>query len=62
MTAVQLKSEIEKILDKIPEDSLKDILEYLKTYESIAPEDTKLAEEFRKILNEDRELLKRLAE
>ncbi|RYZ94561.1 MAG: hypothetical protein EOP47_27615 [Sphingobacteriaceae bacterium] len=62
MTTLQIKSEIQKVLDKVPEDALKDILNYLKVIESESHHNGKLAGNLRKILSEDRELLKKLAE
>jgi len=62
MTTIQLKSEIEKVLDTIPEDALTDVLEYLKSIQQQSPADIKFDQNLRRIISEDRGLLKRLAE
>ena len=61
MTTNQIKSEIQKALDNIPENALQDILEYLKELEGKTADQIKLAKSLRDILNEDKELLERLA-
>ena len=61
MTTKEIKSEIHKALDNIPENALKIILEYLKELEGKTADQIKLAKNLRDILNEDKELLERLA-
>jgi hypothetical protein len=62
MTAKQIKNEIQKVLDSIPEVVLEDILKYLKTIQSKSPDTISLSKNIRKILSEDSELLERLAQ
>ncbi|MBK8587495.1 MAG: hypothetical protein IPN88_19690 [Bacteroidetes bacterium] len=62
MTTNQIKTEIQKVLDTMPEVVLEDILEYLKTVQSKSVDSVKLSQNMRKILIEDRELLKKLAQ
>ncbi len=62
MTAQEIKSEIHKSLDKVPESILQDILSLLKQAESQSPGKINLAAKLRTILREDKELLERLAQ
>ena len=62
MSTEEIKSEIQKVLDRVPEESLKDILDYLKELQGTSEERIKTAKNVRKILREDHELLKRLAQ
>lgn len=61
MTTKEMKSEIQKALDKIPEDALQAILDYLKEIEGKPAEQIGLARKLRDILKEDKELLEKLA-
>jgi len=61
MTAVQLKKEIQKVLDKVPEDVLKDVLDYMNELQKHSAEDVELAKFMKQTLIEDRELLEKLA-
>ncbi len=62
MTAKDLKIEIQKVLDKVPENLLEDVLAYLQEVQkSTTPEFNNL-QHLKKILKEDRELLKKLAQ
>ena len=61
MTAKEIKSEIQKSLDKVPENILQDILALLKQAEGQAPEKIALIKNVKKILAEDKLLLERLA-
>jgi hypothetical protein len=62
MTSNQIKTEIQKVLDTIPDVVLEDILKYLKSIQSKSSDTISLTQNLRKILNEDRELLERLAQ
>lgn len=61
MTTKELKSEIQKSLDKVPETVLKDILAYLKQAEGQSNEKLSLMKNLSEILSEDKKLLERLA-
>ena len=61
MTTKELKSEIQKTLDKVPDNILQDILAYLKEIESQPKEGVVRARNLRAILTEDKSLLERLA-
>ena len=61
MTTKELKSEIQKTFDKVPENILQDILVYLKEIESQPKKGIDMARNLRTILTEDKSLLERLA-
>jgi mRNA-degrading endonuclease RelE of RelBE toxin-antitoxin system len=62
MTSIEIKTEIQKVLDQVPENVLQDILDFLKELQTKSVDDIKLANNLRKILSEDRELLEKLAQ
>ncbi|MFZ9982828.1 MAG: hypothetical protein ACO3FI_12435 [Cyclobacteriaceae bacterium] len=61
MTARDIKSEIQKSLDRVPESVLQDVLDFLKKVENQPIEKVNLIRNLRDILTEDKELLERLA-
>ncbi len=61
MTTQEIKSEIQKSLDKVPESVLQDILDLLKQFENLSPEKVVLTKNLKDILLEDSQLLVRLA-
>jgi hypothetical protein len=61
MTTQEIKSEIQKSLDKVPESVLQNILSFLKQAENQSEDKLTLAKNLREILSRDRELLERLA-
>jgi hypothetical protein len=61
MTTREIKSEIQKTLDNIPENVLQDILDYLKLIQGKSADKIELSKNLRDILTEDKELLERLA-
>ncbi|MCX6238065.1 MAG: hypothetical protein NTY07_11025 [Bacteroidia bacterium] len=61
MTTTDLKLEIRKAIDSVPESVLVDILEYLKQIQITPGEKIDLSQHLRLILREDKELLQRLA-
>jgi hypothetical protein len=62
MTAIEIKTEIQKVLDNIPESSLSDVLDFLKELQSKPSEELSTANHLKKILLEDRALLEKLAQ
>jgi mRNA-degrading endonuclease RelE of RelBE toxin-antitoxin system len=62
MTSIEIKTEIQKVLDQVPESVLEDVLAFLKELQLKSPDQIKLANNLRKILSEDRELLEKLAQ
>ncbi len=61
MTKADLKQEIKKAIDEVPESVLVDVLEYLKQIKATPEEKIDLARHLSQILREDKELLQRLA-
>ena len=61
MTATDLKYEIHKVIDEVPESVLVDILDYLKQVKVTSKEKIDLTRNLGQILREDKELLQRLA-
>jgi hypothetical protein len=62
MTSIEIKTEIQKVLDQVPESVLQDVLDFLKELQTKSADQIKLANNLRKILSEDRELLEKLAQ
>jgi hypothetical protein len=61
MSRVELQSEIQQLLETVPENVLAEVLKYLQGIKDVAPEDLKQAHNLNRILQEDRELLEKLA-
>jgi hypothetical protein len=61
MTAIEIKNEIHKVLDQVPEDALPDVSGFLKELQVHSSDKIKLTNNLKKILSEDRELLEKLA-
>ncbi|MCX6353114.1 MAG: hypothetical protein NTX03_14835 [Bacteroidetes bacterium] len=61
MSTSEIKVEIQKVLDNIPESILKDILSYLKELQGKDKSHVENVTHLRQILEEDTELLKKLA-
>jgi hypothetical protein len=61
MTTVQLKSEIQKAIDNVPENVLPEILDYINSIQHQYPSKTKLMEFADRVFKEDAEVLRRLA-
>jgi hypothetical protein len=61
MTIKELKSEIQKSLDHVPESILQDVLAFLKQAEGQQESHVKLARDLREIISQDKNLLERLA-
>ncbi len=62
MTTQQLRAEINKFLDKVPEAVLKDVLDFLEEAQTKTKRQIDLSRNLRKILREDKDLLQRLAQ
>ncbi len=56
-----IKTEIQKIIDKVPDDMLVEIYTILKDFADKNPDSKKLSHNLNKILTEDKGLLERLA-
>jgi len=61
MTAIELKSEIRKKIDELPEELLPYVLEYFRLVQRQSVDQVKLGKNIKKILVEDKELFERLA-
>ena len=61
MTTQDLKYEIQKAMDNVPDSVLVDILEYLKQIKVSPSDKIDLSRHLGLILREDKDLLKRLA-
>ncbi|NEN25036.1 hypothetical protein G3O08_16165 [Cryomorpha ignava] len=57
----QIRTEISQLIQKLPENQLESILEYLRQVEKTSAEQVETANFVKKIFEEDAELLKRLA-
>ncbi|MCA1751161.1 MAG: hypothetical protein ABR572_10335 [Cryomorphaceae bacterium] len=61
MTAQEIKSEIKKLLDSVPEDALQELLQYLQEAQKHSKDQKQMGLYLRKIMQEDKELLDKLA-
>lgn len=61
MTVIELKSEIRKKIDELPEELLPYVLEYFRLVQRQSVDQVKLGKNIKKILVEDKELFERLA-
>ena len=61
MSRDELKEEIAKVLDMVPEEVLENVLDYLKILITNPKEKLGMATRLRQIINEDQELLQKLA-
>ncbi|MEO5907348.1 MAG: hypothetical protein ABIQ11_11515 [Saprospiraceae bacterium] len=62
MTTKQLRQEIVKALEQVPDEVLADLLEYLNELKSKSEDQVVKIKHFRRILEEDKNLLRRLAQ
>jgi len=62
MTAIEIKTEIQKVIDQVPETVLPDVLDFLKELQVKSEDQIKLVNNLKKIISEDRELFQRLAQ
>lgn len=62
MTAIEIKKEINKALDQVPEKLLVDILELIKEVQLDKSSNSTLTSNLKKILSEDSDLLHKLAQ
>ena len=61
MNTENVKTEIHKVVDMLPDDLSNEVLTYLKSILDKSSHDVKLSINLSKILTEDKELLNRLA-
>ena len=61
MTAIEVKTEIQKALDDVSDESLPKILEFINHLQHKSPDQIKFDNNLRKVLEEDNGLFERLA-
>ena len=61
MASKDLKDRITSAIDTIPDEVLEDVLEYLKTLTDESKEKIRISQDLSKIIEEDKNLLERLA-
>ena len=61
MTTKDLRKEINRVIQKVPDDFLTDILTYLKEVENKSKKDFESLRHLKQIFKEDQELLEKLA-
>jgi hypothetical protein len=61
MTTKDLRKEINRVIQKVPDDFLTEILSYLKEFENKQGKDIESLKHFKQIFKEDQELLEKLA-
>ncbi len=62
MTAIEVKTKIQQVLEEVPEDVLPEILKYLNEVKHQSADEVKRDNNFKKILSEDNKLFERLAQ
>lgn len=62
MTKPEVKSEINKLLDQMPDDFLQELLQYLKDSQRTDRNHNQFKSNLERVMKEDIELLKKLAE
>jgi hypothetical protein len=62
MTVVQIKEEIHKALNLVPETALADVLDFVKSRQAPITDKNTLEHNLAKIMGEDKGLLERLAQ
>lgn len=62
MSTKELKTEIQKKLDEVPDAILQEVLDYLRGFQAKTPEEQKRVLGLKRILDEKRDLLLRLAQ
>ena len=61
MSTNEIKAEIQKLLDNVPDVILSDLLDYLRKAQNQSNNQIELSHHLRKIISEDKELLEKLA-
>ncbi len=62
MTKAEVKSQIDQILESLPEDHLEEVLAYLKVLKKVSASKVRRSSSLIQIMREDREVLQRLAQ
>ena len=61
MTTKDIRKEINRVIQEVPENFLEDILSYLKQIEKKSKTDLDVLSDLKRIFKEDQELLEKLA-
>jgi hypothetical protein len=61
MSINEIKAEIQKLLDNVPDIVLSDLLDYLRKAQNQSNSQIEISHHLRKIISEDKELLEKLA-
>ncbi|MEI7981251.1 MAG: hypothetical protein WCI71_06330 [Bacteroidota bacterium] len=61
MTTKDLRKEINRVIQEVPENFLEDILSYLRNIEKKSKKDIEALSDLKRIIKEDQELLEKLA-
>jgi hypothetical protein len=61
MTTKEIRKEINRVIQEVPENFLEDILSYLKQIEKKSRNDIETLSDLKRIFKEDQELLEKLA-
>lgn len=61
MSEQEIRHELHKVVDSMPDEILQNVLEYFKTLEQSSKDRITLSQNIRTILQEDKELLQKLA-
>ncbi len=61
MTTQDLRKEINRVIQQVPDDFLSDILSYLKEVEQKSSKEFAESKQLKQIIKEDQELLEKLA-
>jgi len=61
MTTKDLRKEINRVIQEVPENFLEDILSYLRNIEKKSKKDIEALSDLKRIFKEDQELLEKLA-
>jgi len=61
MTTKDLRKEINRVIQEVPENFLEDILSYLRSIEKKSKKDIEALSDLKRIFKEDQELLEKLA-
>jgi len=61
MTTKEIRKEINRVIQEVPENFLEDILAYLKQIEKNSKDDIESLSDLKRIFKEDQELIEKLA-
>jgi hypothetical protein len=62
MTTQDLRKEINRVIQEVPDNFLEDVLSYLRQFENRSKKDVEALTDLKRIFREDQELLEKLAQ